>query len=212
MGKLIDLTGRRFGRLAVVCKAAPSAYSSKWVCECDCGSLITTDGAGLRYGRTKSCGCLKKENATAIAHARALPHKQSPLYSVWHDMKARCANPNRDFYEIYGARGIKVCSEWSDDFEAFYAWAVENGWKPGLTVDRIDNERGYEPGNCRIVTQREQIRNRRMTVCVEFNGESKPLAQWADELDIPYATLYYRLYRAGWSVEKALTKEAERNE
>lgn len=118
-------------------------------------------------------------------------HDKNPLYDTWAGMRRRCDNPNHKFFKNYGGRGIKVCDKWSGSFESFRDWAVANGYRPGLTIDRVDNDGNYEPGNCRWSTWSEQARNRRNTTI--FNG--KPLAELCESLGLNYKTCYQRLYR-----------------
>lgn len=125
------------------------------------------------------------------------------LYGVWTNMKTRCYNPKGTYYKDYGGRGIVLCDEWKTDYAAFRAWAIKNGYKHGLTVDRVDNDRGYSPSNCRFVTQAEQAKNRRNTRLVTFLGKTKCAKDWAEEYGINGWTLRNRL-RGGMPVEQAL--------
>lgn len=167
MGSVIDLKGQRFGHLVVVQKSESKIYkngSAAWDCVCDCGKQIVARSDKLRGGKTKSCGCLIAE---MLVENRTTHGKSgSRLYHVWSSMKARCNLVTDHRYKNYGARGIKVCDEWIDDFQAFYEWAVANGYNDEApfgqcTIDRIDNEKGYSPDNCRFVTIQEQQKNKR---------------------------------------------------
>ena len=159
MGKLIDLTGKRFGRLLVVEKSESKNGYAAWLCRCDCGNEKIISGNELRKGKAKSCGCLRKEVATKtfIKHGKT----NTLLYEVWKSMKARCNNLNNKRYSSYGGRGITVCDEWRESFQAFYDWAMINGYREGLSIDRIDNDGNYEPSNCRWATASEQQKNKR---------------------------------------------------
>jgi hypothetical protein len=118
-------------------------------------------------------------------------------------MRRRCNNPNQDAYKNYGARGIFVCSEWQSDFKVFHEWAMANGYQNSLTIERIDNEKGYSPDNCKWVTRKEQANNSRHNRLITYKGKTKTVAQWAEEKGINPKTLRKRLWN-GWDVESAL--------
>lgn len=126
------------------------------------------------------------------------------LYRIWANMRTRCNNPNFARYADYGGRGIKVCEEWGT-FEPFREWAVSNGYKENLTLDRIDNDGGYCSENCRWVTQREQCNNKRNNHTLTYNGETLTISEWAQRLNMNYFSLHDRITKLGWSAEKALT-------
>ena len=132
--------------------------------------------------------------------------KGTKLYEVWCGMRGRCLNPTNKNYFRYGGRGITLCDEWMQSYLDFKRWALKNGYKEGLTIDRIDNDKGYSPNNCRWVTMSKQANNKRNTLFLEYKGERKPLQEWANELGIKRLTLYYRIYKLGWTVESALTE------
>lgn len=204
---LIDLTGKRFGRLTVIERTEDHVAKSgrkrvMWRCVCDCGNETVVAGDNLRDGRIKSCGCYgiemtKKANST---HGNS----KTRLYQVWLSMKRRCDSPNVAHYENYGGRGICVCDAWVKDYMAFKNWADENGYQPGLSIDRIDNDGNYCPENCRWVTSVAQANNRRSNVMITYNGETHNLKQWADLIGIRYGKLHQRI-AAGWTPEKAFT-------
>lgn len=158
----IDLTGKRFGRLFVICQSVERGNRGqiKWDCICDCGNKKTITGDILNAGDSNSCGCLVKENKFNLSHGMS----KSRIYRIYRHMINRCVNTNVDSYPNYGGRGISVCNEWST-FEPFYEWAMKNGYSDKLTIDRKDNEQGYFPDNCQWSTTQAQARNKRNTIC-----------------------------------------------
>ena len=201
MSELKDMTGKRFGRLIVIkytgCK--------KWRCQCDCGSVVDVLGVLLRNGHTKSCGCLRKD----VAHTSKTKHGKyhARVYRTWASIVQRCCNSNYKDFKNYGARGITMCDEWKNDFQAFYDWAISNGYNDSLTIDRIDNNKGYEPSNCRWATKKQQSRNRRNVKQYTINGEKHCLSEWCEIIGLNYNNVRQRVYK-GWSIEKALELEA----
>lgn len=119
-------------------------------------------------------------------------------------MKDRCYNYNHNAYKDYGGRGITICDEWLNDFMAFYDWSMSNGYSDNLTIDRIDNNKGYSPDNCQYVSMKQQCRNRRNTIYITYNGKTKTLIDWCELLDLKYETIRRRFYR-GWDVKKLFT-------
>jgi len=258
MGKFIDLTGQRFGKLTVISRAESNSQNrAMWSCLCDCKKTIITTGWSLRRGSTKSCGCIGCENLigkkfcrlSVISKYGSNKHKKivyeclcecgnktkiigsrlknghtkscgclhlenikngtntrhglsnHKLNNVWNSIKDRCFNKNNKDYKHYGGRGIIMCDEWKNDFKKFYDWAILNGYKKGLSIDRIDNNGNYTPENCRLVTQKEQVRNTRINRKIEYNGDKKLIIEWCEELNLKLSVITNRIYR-GWSVEK----------
>jgi len=153
---LIDIGGRRFGRILVICRDGSDRQGyATWVCRCDCGRTTVCIGRKLRAGRVRSCGCLRREG-TKRRHGM----KYTREYAAWKSMKDRCLNPQNKDWAYYGGRGITVCQEWRDSFEAFFAH-IGPRISPKHSIDRIDNDGDYVPGNIRWATGRQQCLNRR---------------------------------------------------
>lgn len=129
------------------------------------------------------------------------------LYHTWENMKKRCYNKNNNHYKWYGARGIAVCDEWKDDFQAFYDWSKNNGYNNNLTIDRIDNNGNYEPNNCRWVDMKQQQRNRRSNKNITINGETHCLVEWCEIYNMPYDKVKHRINQCNWSIKRALGLE-----
>lgn len=213
MIKTIDLTDQRFGRLVVTKlgeqKVLPSGQKMRtWVCTCDCGNTVTVYQQHLRRGDTKSCGCYRLENSTNIHTTHG--ETKTRLYKTWDMMRQRCFNPNDHSYRYYGAKGITICEEWND-FLAFKQWALENGYKDNLTIDRIDVYGNYEPSNCRWSDSYTQANNKTTSRYLEYNGKKQTITQWAKELNIPMETLYRRVTKLNWDIESALTKPVRKH-
>ena len=159
-----ELTGERFGRLVVLGESEKRDKKGHifWICRCDCNNILVVCGNNLRNSNTQSCGCLQKENILKANTTHGLSHnkngKTTKLYGTWSAMKQRCHNSNTKGYKYYGAKGIRVCDEWLEDYMNFYNWAMANGYREGLTIDRIDSDRNYEPSNCEWVTRSENTR------------------------------------------------------
>ena len=193
MGTFKDLTGQKFGRLTVIERTENKGKQTMWKCLCDCGNYTIINGYSLRNGISKSCGCLSGE--LAKQRKQTHNHHGERMYNIWKNMKQRCFNTNNKNYNSYGGRGITVCVEWKNDFQAFYDWSMLNGYTDELTIDRIDNDGNYKPSNCRWTNAKIQSNNRRNNHLITYDGKAQTIAQWADELNMSYSALYSKLKR-----------------
>ena len=195
MAHFKDLTGERFGRLVVIGVSRRVKGGKReryyWKCKCDCGRIKEVRTDCLTGGLVQSCGCLKKEqnriNLTKF-HRHKLSHTK--LWDTYYSMKSRCYDPADKRYKDYGGRGIKVCEEWKNSFDEFANWAVSHGFDKNLQIDRINNNGDYSPENCRWVTQKENCRNRRSNVLIEYNGKMITLVEFSEIMNIPYKVAY----------------------
>jgi hypothetical protein len=203
-----DLTGQRFGRLTASSYVRGNGRT-EWLCRCDCGKEKRIDGRALgrKENPTRSCGCIAKEVTRAanvrrnFKHGHSVGGKRSKTFDVWTQMMQRCNNANNKGYARYGGRGIGVCERWRD----FTAFLADMGEAPkGLSIERIDNDAGYSPGNCVWAGARRQVNNRRTTVKVEIDGKTLPLSEWCESLGLNYYTVHSRITRLGWSPVEAL--------
>lgn len=195
MRKLLDLIGKKFGRLVVIRQENSNQNKkSRWLCKCDCGKKTIIIGSNLKNGHTQSCGCLH------IKHGHSTTTKISKTYLSWGNMIQRCTNPNEKQYKDYGGRGITVCKRWMK-FENFLE---DMGERPkGHQIDRINNNDNYCKSNCRWATRKEQMRNKRNNRTILFNRKTQCVAAWAEEYGINDGTLRARLNN-GWSIKKTL--------
>ncbi len=198
MGRFIDLSGVRFGRLIAIHRANNIGTHTAWMCKCDCGVNKIIVGMCLKRGTTSSCGCLKVDNMTTHGMTK------TPEYIAWIQMKARCHDTRNRLYCEYGARGISVCSRWLESFNNFY---LDVGLRPSLShsIERLDNSSGYGPGNCVWADKQQQANNRRTNTLVTLDGISDTVANWARKIGIKASTICSRLDR-GWSDKATLTK------
>lgn len=196
-----DIVGKVFGRLTVVEYSHTKNKKAYWKCLCACGKECIVEGAKLRNGHTKSCGCLLKD----INKSRTVnDEKRRKIYKVWSNMVNRCENAKNSKFVYYGARGITVCDEWKD-FNKFYEWCMENGWEIDLTLDRKDNDLHYEPNNCRFISLAEQQRNKRNNLIIFFNGENKTITEWSRDLGVSRRTIKYWLAKYNGNGENAIS-------
>lgn len=197
------MIGKKFGSWTVLRKAKEKDKSHRtirYLCKCDCGKIQIVNGSSLRNGISKYC--ISCKNLKRFSNS--IRNKNIRLYNIYQNMKQRCYNENFKEYKNYGGRVIKICEDWKNDKVLFYNWAIKNGYQENLTIDRIDNNGNYEPGNCRWVTKREQANNKTTNRNISYNGETKTLAEWAKLLNMSQAKLKYRL--DNWNIERAFNK------
>lgn len=203
--KAQDFTGRVFGRLTALKRESETGKRTRYVCSCECGAEITVDGSSLSTGNTKSCGCLHRDLLKTRNTGHGLTNAAE--YAVWVDMWQRTTVPTNKAYPDYKDRAPPAV--WRD-FQVFYA---ELGPRPSPkhSLDRIENDQPYGPGNCRWATRVEQNNNTRKNVQITFNGRTQTAALWAKELGVPPKRLYDRL-AAGWSSERILNEPSRQRE
>lgn len=208
----MNYINRKYNRLTIISEpymVKKGSKNMKYVeCRCDCGKIIPIRLTVVKNNITKSCGCLQKDKVRIFAKEKFSTHKltKHPLYTVWRHMKERCYRKKTHNYHRYGGRGIIVCDNWKNDFKKFYDWALENGWKEGLTIERINNDGNYEPENCTFVTPKKQANNRHTNHYLTIFGETKSLKEWSEDnrCIISYSMLQSRILK-GWHPEKAIT-------
>lgn len=212
------LAGMQFGRLTVLGPADVAPGRGRyWRCQCSCGNTCERSTSRLldRAKREKSCGCAHKESI-ARAHAAAIrkttrfshPYKVRLKWLLGNMIK-RCHRPGTNRYERYGARGIKVCEEWRQNHTAFYEWAIANGYRPGLWIERVDFDGDYCPENCRFATPVEQANNTSRNRFLTWRGQTMTVSQWARSLGVPTRALRHRIDR-GWPTDRALEQPFRR--
>lgn len=197
-----DLTGQKFNMFTVL-EFSHVEYGKKnrrtyWIAQCECGTVKPIRADQLKT--TISCGCHKRKTDSEKMKKLAIERRKydneialskHPLYHVWRGMIARCYDNRDSHYPRYGGRGITICSEWKNDFRAFYDWSINNGFAEKLEIERIDNDGNYDPNNCRFVTRKENCNNRSTTIKITFKGYTKSVSEWANLLNVKQATLRY---------------------
>lgn len=215
-----DIIGNKYGRLLVESFAyINTSGQSYWNCRCDCGNIKTIRSSHLKSGSVQSCGCLASELASKraqkifVGKGYNIKHggTKTRLYRIWAGMKQRCNYKKAINYNLYGARGVTVCDEWLNDFGIFRDWALSHGYDDSLTIDRISNDMGYFPENCKWSTRSEQQNNRRCAHIVVHNGIKKTITEWCEKTGVPRNTVYTRIIH-GWNPEIAIIKPPQRKE
>lgn len=199
-----DLTGQVFGRLTVLEYDHTENGRTFWKCQCSCGNVKVIRRAALTQGTTVSCGCYCKERVKESTTTHG--YSNTRLYTIWQGIKNRCTKPTDHNWKYYGGRGITICDEWKDDFVPFYEWAISAGYTDRTTIDRIDNNKGYSPDNCRWTTPVVQGSNKRNNHRVTYQGETKTVMEWVRTLGISKTTLLRRLQQHNGDMEAALVE------
>lgn len=192
-----DLKDQKFGRLTVVSFFGVRKESAMWNCRCSCGNELVVRSSSLRTGNTASCGCLHRDTAAKQGKFnKTHGQTETRLYKIWDGIKKRCYNPNVKSWKRYGGRGITLTEDWLE-FESFKSWAETSGYAANLSIDRIDNNLGYCPENCRWATARDQSRNRNNCIRIWYKNSLRLLTEVAEDMGIKRDVLYWRFKRAG---------------
>lgn len=206
--KSLELTGNRYGKLLVESKAESKGGRTYWNCVCDCGNKKVVAGYHLTGGKIQSCGCYRLSQLRNKVTTHGM--SKTRIYHTWVHMKQRVTNENNKKYGIYGGRGIKLCSEWKD-FQGFYEWAMANGYRENLSIERIDVNGDYCPQNCTWIPLEKQAKNRRSNHYLTWNGETKTITEWGHSLGIKPSVIFTRVDRYGWDAERALTQKVRKS-
>lgn len=204
--KIRDLAGVKVGMLTVIEKDGVNDRGRYfWICKCDCGNKIRRLSsiivAAINKNKNAHCGC------TPPNKSHGLSKHEKHLYWVWASIIQRCENMENKDYHSYGGRGIGICSEWRYSFKSFHDWAKTNGYKRGLTIERKDVNKGYNPYNCEWIVNERQSLNCRRSALITYKGETKHISDWSAQLGINYKTLRGRIFDYGWDIERALTEK-----
>lgn len=206
-----------YGEWTIIGEALPKNKMKRVLVKCSCGKVKEVYYKHLKSGASKSCGHDKKERMQNIGRKNCkytdFNVANTRLYRIWSNMKKRCLNKKNQAYFRYGGRGVTICNEWLNDFMNFYKWALNNGYKDNLTIDRIDVNGNYEPYNCRWATYKEQANNRRKEITsryLTYKEKTQTVTEWCKEYNINYSTLSCRINKLKWNDEKALKDFIER--
>ena len=209
--RLVNVRGRRFGHLVTVRELSPKSFPSgqtqrRWECLCDCGNTVAVLQCSLISGVSTSCGCWRRQKSCMVHRGHGMSHTTLP--DRWEHIRQCCNNKNDNSYKNYGGRGIKVCKRW-DVFDNFLA-DMGPTYKPGLQIERINNDGDYCPENCRWATQHEQAVNKRSNRLWTYRGATHPVSVWARHFGICYSTVMSRL-NTGWPIERAITEPVHKS-
>ena len=210
----IDYTGMKINKLTILSRKGSNKWNQCiWLCKCDCGNIVIKNSHYLKSHKYCSCGCTNKKsdvsgtNNPCYRHGLSNTTEYKKISSILGSMKCRCYNINNKQYKNYGKRGITICKEWLEEkgngLLNFYNWAIQNGYKEGLSIDRIDNSGNYEPNNCRWVNNKKQSNNRRNNHLITYNNETHTMMEWSEILNINYNTLRGRINNYKWNTKKA---------
>lgn len=192
----------KYNRWTIICSGSKQGYV---LCKCDCGTVREVVAYDVVSGKSKCCGCIGAKKTALRNYLNGTHHlSDHPIFHIWRGIKRRCYLKTDQHYKNYGARGIKMCEQWKNDFKAFYDWSINNGYKKGLSIDRIDNNQGYCPENCRWATAKQQANNRTTTVKLMWKGELLPFTIICEKEQVPYNLIRDRVCRYGWTLEKAI--------
>lgn len=204
MRKSEELVGKKINNLEILKYIYEGRHKEYFICKCNCGNIKKIYADSVRYNRTKSCGCLvkkgNKEKPRNIKHNMT----NTRLCRIWYGMRDRCYNKNNLQYYLWGGKGIKICKEWANKkqgFKNFYEWAMKNGYKDNLSIDRIDGNKDYEPSNCRWATAKEQVINTNKTIKITYKGQTHCISDWSKITKIRKSTIYWR-YKNNKKVEE----------
>lgn len=196
MKKINLIIGSKYGRWTIL-KEVPKINGERYIlCRCSCGREKVVNLKNVIYGKSLSCGCLNSE----IVSEKNRKNKKhglygSRIYRIWRQMKARCYNSESNVYKYYGGRGISVCDEWLNSVQSFYQWAINNGYKDNLTIDRIDSNKDYFPENCRWATIEEQQRNKRNNIKIIYDGKERTISEISKITGDSYNKIFKRIKR-----------------
>lgn len=208
MSKAIDISGMRFGHLTVIREVGREHKEIVWECKCDCGNIVHRKSYEIRHKLT-NCGCMTKDILREKNSRHGLYGTR--IHRTYTNMKTRCYNPHYYLFKNYGGKGITICDEWlgENGLKNFADWSMKNGYSDKLSIDRIDNSKGYSPENCRWVDMRTQQNNRTNNRILSCGGESHTMAEWSKISGIPYFAIQGRLSR-GWSEQDAVSRPLQR--
>lgn len=199
-----DLSGQKINMLTVIKEVGKAKDRHiKWLCKCECGNYTTINSNLLKSKKIISCGCYKRKRTSEIFSIHNLA--KTKLYFIWEGLKQRCLNPKNKAFRFYGARGITVCNEWQEDFCLFQKWALNNGYKEGLSIERINVNGNYEPENCKWIPTSEQYLNTRKIQFIEYNGEINTINYFSNKYNISHST-FRRHLKKGETPEQIIEK------